>query len=236
MLKKSTLLSVSVFFLLFIGVSDYGYACHKGPGSTDGGGCGRNDGGGSKPFKVHLAGAFVFDTLAGDGVLGVVLNEKGNTARSPVGVEMSRPDDELEQEQMTWDGVFGTCPVLLGFLEGLPVESAFTGADDWRISINTGEIRLKFPHMLLTDLLGDIEEVDLQLQLIGDLDLNVVDLPPAPGSPIEIWLDRFDIRGPTVQGIHPRERCVLDIMSFPPFQSPILTICADEDDSCHPPE
>ena len=29
MLKKSTLLSVSIFFLLFIGLSDYGYGCHK---------------------------------------------------------------------------------------------------------------------------------------------------------------------------------------------------------------
>ena len=30
MLKKSTLLSVSIFVLLFIGLSDYGYGCHKG--------------------------------------------------------------------------------------------------------------------------------------------------------------------------------------------------------------
>ena len=30
MLKKSTLLSVSIFFLLFIGLSDSGYACHIG--------------------------------------------------------------------------------------------------------------------------------------------------------------------------------------------------------------
>ena len=29
MLKKSTLLSVSIFVLLFIGLSDYGYGCHK---------------------------------------------------------------------------------------------------------------------------------------------------------------------------------------------------------------
>ena len=29
MLKKSTLLSVSIFFLLFIGLSDYGYGCHR---------------------------------------------------------------------------------------------------------------------------------------------------------------------------------------------------------------
>ena len=30
MLKKSTLLFVSIFVLLFIGLSDYGYGCHKG--------------------------------------------------------------------------------------------------------------------------------------------------------------------------------------------------------------
>ena len=42
MLKKSTLLSVSVFFLLFIGLSDYGYADHKPghPPPGDGGGGG----------------------------------------------------------------------------------------------------------------------------------------------------------------------------------------------------
>jgi len=231
--KKSTLLSVSVFFLLFIGVSDYGYGCHR-PGSTDGGGCGKVDGGSSIPFKVHLAGAFVFDTDVGHGVLGVVLNKKGNTARSPVGVEMSRPTDGLES---TWDDVFETCPVLLRFLEG-QVESVFTGADDWRISINTGEIRLKFPHMLLTDSGGDIEEVDLQLQLIGDLDLNEGRFPPSSEDSFDIFLDRFDIRGPTV-GIQPRVKCVLNVMSFLELflDTPILTICGEEVDAgdCHPP-
>ena len=230
--KKSTLLSVSVFFLLFIGVSDYGYACHKGEGSTDGGGCGKVDGGGSIPFKVHLAGAFVFDTEAGDGVLGVVLNKKGNTARSPVGVEMSRPTDGLES---TWDGVFETCPVLLRFLDGPEVLSVFTGADDWRISINTGEIRLKFPHMVLTDSGGDIDEVDLHLQLIGDLDLNEGPFPPGSDDSFDIFLYRFDIRGPTV-GIQPRERCVLDVMSFPELflDTPVLTICGENVTTCTP--
>ncbi len=36
MLKKSTLLFVSIFFLLFIGLSDYGYGCHKGDGVQHG--------------------------------------------------------------------------------------------------------------------------------------------------------------------------------------------------------
>ena len=36
MLKKSTLFSVSIFFLLFIGLSDYGYGCHKGGNDTKG--------------------------------------------------------------------------------------------------------------------------------------------------------------------------------------------------------
>ena len=35
MLKKSTLLSVSIFFLLFIGLSDYGYGCHRDDASGD---------------------------------------------------------------------------------------------------------------------------------------------------------------------------------------------------------
>ena len=39
MLKKSTLLFVSIFVLLFIGVSDYGYAHHK-PGHSGGPGGG----------------------------------------------------------------------------------------------------------------------------------------------------------------------------------------------------
>jgi len=237
--KKSTLLSVSIFFLLFIGVSDYGYGCHR-PGSTDGGGCGKVDGGGSKPLKVHLAGAFVFgDQTAEHGVLGVVLNEKGNTARSAEDVHMTRPDDGDILED-TWDGVFATCPVLVKLLDGRLVESIWVGDDDWRISINTGEIRLKFPHMELdaddVDSEGEsmITEVDLDLQLIGDLNLNEGFFPPDPGFPIEIPLDRFDIRGSTVQGIHPRERCGLNIMSFSPLLSPILTICADEDPECPP--
>jgi hypothetical protein len=239
MLKKSTLLSVSIFFLLFIGLSDYGYGCHRGPDSHDGGGCGKVDGEGSNTFQVHLAGAFVFGRpTVTNGVLVVDLNEKRNNAFSRVGVHMSRPgdEDELVLEQMTWDGVFATCPVLVGLLEERQVEhvdSIFVGDDDWRISINTGEIRLKFPHMLLTDSVGDIDKVDLDLQLIGDLDLNSeeIDFPPLLGKPITIENLRFDIRGSTVRGIQPRERCGLNIMSFMDagLVSPILTICAEGD-------
>ena len=59
-----------------------------------------------------------------------------------------------------------------------------------------------------------IDDVDLILQLIGDLDLNSEVFPPLPGEPITIQDLRFDIRGSTVQGVHPRERCGLNIMSF----------------------
>ena len=62
MLKKSTLLSVSVFFLLFLGLSDYGYGCHKNnlthgknPGPCDppdGGDGGGGGGGRSIPVSV----------------------------------------------------------------------------------------------------------------------------------------------------------------------------------------
>ena len=232
MVKKSILLSVSVFFLLFIGVSDYGYACHRGLDSTDGGGCGKVDGDSSNTFQVHLAGAFVFDSPAVNGVMDVVLNGRRTIARSADNkdVYMSRPDSDPEQR--TWDGVFVTCP-LLG---GRQVETIFVGDDDWRISINTGEIRLKFPHMQLTDSVADsegvdIEEVDLHLQLIGDLDLNDGRFTPASKDYFDISLDRFDIRGPTVQGIHPREKCVLDVMSFQKDldqQPPTLTVCGKD--------
>jgi len=62
MLKKSTLLSVSIFFVLFIGLSDYGYGCHKnnlthgknpGPCDPPDGGDGSGGGGGrSIPVSV----------------------------------------------------------------------------------------------------------------------------------------------------------------------------------------
>jgi len=43
MLKKSTLLFIGTFFLLFIGLSDYGYGHHR-PGHSGGGGGGVDDG------------------------------------------------------------------------------------------------------------------------------------------------------------------------------------------------
>ena len=49
MLKKSTSLFVSIFFLLFIGLSDYGYADHK-PGHNKGGG----GGGGGDKYTVSV--------------------------------------------------------------------------------------------------------------------------------------------------------------------------------------
>ena len=52
MLKKSTLLSVSVFFLLFSGVSDYGYGHHR-PGH--GGGLGGGGGGDEVLYDVTIS-------------------------------------------------------------------------------------------------------------------------------------------------------------------------------------
>ena len=58
MLKKSTLLSVSIFFLLFLGLSDYGYACHGG--KPPHGDCGDDGGGKAKgtivPTRVQWGG------------------------------------------------------------------------------------------------------------------------------------------------------------------------------------
>ena len=54
MLKKSTLLFVSIFFLLFIGLSDYGYGHHR-PGH--GGGPGGGDGDGDvATYEVSFSG------------------------------------------------------------------------------------------------------------------------------------------------------------------------------------
>ena len=61
MLKKSTLLSVSIFFLLFIGLSDYGYGCHGGKpphGDCKGGG----GDGGSAQYSVKV----IFDDFECD--------------------------------------------------------------------------------------------------------------------------------------------------------------------------
>jgi len=65
MLKKSTLLSI--FFLLFIGLSDYGYGCHKDfPHGKDtdcnGGGGGGGGGGEDAEYSVTISGAVEGDT------------------------------------------------------------------------------------------------------------------------------------------------------------------------------
>ncbi len=54
MLKKSTLLFIGTFFLLFIGLSDYGYGHHR-PGH--GGGPGDDDGGEAAEYSVTITGA-----------------------------------------------------------------------------------------------------------------------------------------------------------------------------------
>ncbi len=70
MLKKSTLLSVSIFLALFIGLSDYGYGCHEGdkhklpfaPCGGGGGSTGDEDG----LYRVTtIAGPMTFPSNAG---------------------------------------------------------------------------------------------------------------------------------------------------------------------------
>ena len=62
MLKKSTLLSVSIFVLLFIGLSDYGYGCHKNgkPHGKNAGPCDPDPPeppGGDAEYSVTITGA-----------------------------------------------------------------------------------------------------------------------------------------------------------------------------------
>ena len=65
MLKKSTLLFIGTFFLLFIGVSDYGYGCHKG--GNDSKGCGDPPQGGEEgSYSVTITGAI--DGHSSDGI------------------------------------------------------------------------------------------------------------------------------------------------------------------------
>ena len=113
MLKKSTLLFVSIFVLLFIGLSNYGYGHHR-IGHDKGGGGGGNGGGGggNGGLTANLTGGtFVF----ADGPLPVNLNARETTARSDQDVDMTRPPDG-DLSQFEWDAVFAEC---LGFLGGL---------------------------------------------------------------------------------------------------------------------
>ncbi|MCZ6485485.1 MAG: hypothetical protein O6826_07305, partial [Acidobacteria bacterium] len=74
MLKKSTLLSVSIFFLLFISLSDYGYAGHKSTHKPGGGGGG--DGGGNVPVTVTFRDNLSADRIQGDGGVYIDREEK----------------------------------------------------------------------------------------------------------------------------------------------------------------
>jgi hypothetical protein len=69
MLQKSTLLSVSIFVLLFIGLSDYGYGCHRGdPHGKDPEQCpdGDEDTTGGKLESIALI--MTFDDEGGDNI------------------------------------------------------------------------------------------------------------------------------------------------------------------------
>jgi len=89
MLKRSTLLSVSICFLLVLGLSDYGYGCHR-PGSNDQKGC--DDSGTGIPVVVTFDDRAA-DSLQSDGVPGETpglypdgsyINEEGVGAIIPV--------------------------------------------------------------------------------------------------------------------------------------------------------
>jgi len=87
MLKKSTLLSVSIFFVLFIGVSDYGYGCHKmvdGDPAPHGnrGPCDPPDGGGDGGGNVPVMVTFRDDPahrIQGDGLVYIDRMDKVST-------------------------------------------------------------------------------------------------------------------------------------------------------------
>lgn len=153
MLKKS--LFIGTFFLLFIGLSDYGYGCHGGKPPHIG--CG----GVVDDLTINLTGGtFVLDLTENDGnPLVVNLDKKGRIFTSDQHLIMYRPDDGT-LESMEWDAVFAACKMTMPTLK-IPIGGIDFG-DDLRIAANAGLILLR-----LFDVRVD-EDVVISLTLFGD--------------------------------------------------------------------
>ena len=218
MLKKSTLLFIGTFFLLFIGVSDYGYADHKDKPHGGGGGGGGNGGGDGLTANL-TGGTFVFDAP-----LPVTLNRKGNSATSEEPLNMKRPDGG--SERLEWDAVFDECQMTLDSLE-IPVDEIDLGDDDWKIAAGAGDIRLR-----LFDIRLDAKTL-ITLELRGVPDYSRNPIPPDDNGISQFVIDGWVIFGDMEKGVTPRDSCKL----FGDFSvSPsTLSICGEavNAEDCH---
>jgi len=238
MLKKS--LFIGTFFLLFIGLSDYGYGCHRDDGNgpiphrdkpckDDGGG---GNGGGDGLTLNLTGGTFVLDDP-----LPVNLNKKGTGITSASGIipGLTRQDDNMLLAE-DWDAVFEACRETLRSLEipeidiENPMQIRF-GDGDWQIAANAGFIRLR-----LFDARLDVNAV-IGLELFGDA-FGYVGNPIPPDEDVnagisQFVLDRWEIFGGTERGVQPRDSCHLLGGMYPST----LTICGENVavEDCHPP-
>ncbi len=235
--KKSTLLSVSIFFLLFIGLSDYGYGCHKGkPHGKKAGPCDDPEPpeppGGAGLTANLTGGTFVFDS----GPLPVTLNSKKTTLRSDQDVNMTRPPDD-DPSQFEWDEVFVECADFLG---GTPDDLHF-GDDDWEIYVDTGHIHVQmFGHKAGLDH-NPTTRIVLHLENFLGLDSYPnVTFPPLDDGMAQFCLDQEYWVNFSLNGVRGRGgRC--PAMHYAPVMYPsTLTICAagvecnDPPDACIP--
>ena len=250
MLKKSTLLFLSVFLLL-IGLNTPSYGDHNGKqhgGKGGGGGGGKVE---DIKLKVHLSGAFVFDTPennpAGDGVLEVSWNQKGpDDTTSAAKVIMIRPKDGGDGGDVgtcaaragdpdlypisfakTWDDAFCACSEL--------VENPPTGfsvePDEWVLHIDTVEIQLigfNFEYISLPDGLKFPGSALVHLQLISDPNEATWSFPPPSNEMIEIPLVQFGIGGRTAKGFKPRATCGGQNIQPLGDNSSTLSVCGAE--------
>jgi len=181
MLKKS--LFIGTFVLLFIGLSDYGYGCHKG--GNDSKGCG----GGSDTVTVKFTeGAFIFDDQNNEEVsVNMILNNGGATS--------GRDQDFFMSEQAdSWEPVFADCTELpLGIPDRISVDGGdltlITEPDTIYLSLH--DIRLP---------IGGGRFAKVTVQLRGDSVCDIVGggqsfFPPATGVTIECTLDQSLITG-----------------------------------------
>jgi len=239
MLKKS--LFIGTFFLLFIGLSDYGYGCHGGkPPHT---GCG----GVVDGLKANLTGG----TFVLDNPVIVNLDKKGRIFTSGDILSMTQPSDFAcsvsgvactmetectEDDEDTcaanpllgeWNAVFEACQETMPLTLKIPTEINFK--DDWRIAANAGLILLRLFDARV------VPKAEISLTLLGDsFDYEDNPIPPDDGTISQFEINRWSIFGDSERGVRPPESCHVEgDLWFPSM----LTICGKNvrAEDCHPP-
>jgi len=233
MLNKS--LFIGTFFLLFIGLSDYGYGCHRSdndgpiphrdkPCKDDGGG----GNGGGDGLKANLTGGtFVLDLRLNEGnPLAVNLDKKGRIFTSGDDLSMTQQEDDgpllLAAD---WNAVFQACKETMPSTLEIPMAIQF--GNDWRIAANAGRILLR----LFDARVEPAAEIDLYL--FGD-SLDYIDnpIPPDDGKISQFELNWWTIFGDSERGVHPPESCHREGELWFPST---LSICGKDVPVCPPP-